>query len=197
MCAMPVTVEVLPPASAGDAELVGLIVSLVNSVYETSEAGLWVAGARRTSHQDLADLIRRGEIAAAVSDGTVVGSVRLHQLDATTAEFGMLMADPERRGVGIGRELVAFAERWARGRGLTAMQLELLVPRSFTHPAKEFLREWYERAGYRVVHVGTLDDSYPELAARLATPCELVTYRKELAVRVSPGRSLGHGVCDD
>ena len=181
MLPMPLTIELVPAASADDAALVERIASLVNTVYETSEAGLWIDGARRTDEQELAGLIRRGQIAAATSDGVIVGSVQVQQLDDMTGLFGMLVADPERRGVGIGRELVAFAERWARDRGLTTMQLELLVPRTWSHPSKEFLRQWYERAGYRVVHTGQLDDDYPALAPQLATPCDLLIYRKNLS----------------
>jgi GNAT superfamily N-acetyltransferase len=181
MLPMPFTIEVVPVASVGDAALVGRIAGLVNTVYEASEAGLWVDGARRTTERELADLIRRGRIAAATSDGVIVGAVHVQQHDAATGLFGMLVADPERRGEGIGRELVAFAERWAQDRGLTSMQLELLVPRTWSHPSKEFLREWYERAGYRVVRTGRLDDDYPELAPQLATPCDLLIYRKALS----------------
>jgi GNAT superfamily N-acetyltransferase len=181
MLPMPLTIEVVPAAAADDAALVERIVGLVNTVYETSEAGLWLDGARRTTARELADLIRSGQIATATSDGVIVGSVQLQQLDAATGLFGMLVADPERRGVGIGRELVAFAERWARDQGLTAMQLELLVPRTWSHPSKEFLRQWYERAGYRIARTGRLDDDYPALAPQLATPCDLLIYRKELS----------------
>lgn len=181
MVPMPFSIAVLPAAAADDAALLERIARLVNTVYETSEAGLWMNGTRRTNELELADLIRHGQIAAATADGTIVGSVQLQQLDTVTGLFGMLVADPERRGEGIGRELVAFAERWARERGMTAMQLELCVPRTWSHPSKEFLREWYERAGYLVVRTATLDEDYPVLAPQLATPCDLLIYRKDLS----------------
>lgn len=41
----------------------------------------------------------------------------------------MLAVDPDRRGIGIGRDLVRFAERSCADAGLRTMQLELLVPR--------------------------------------------------------------------
>ena len=71
-----------------------------------------------------------------------------------------------RRGLGIGRDLVAFAERASRDAGCRGMQLELLVPREWAHPAKQFLAEWYARLGYRVTHRADLAEDY---------------YRKELA----------------
>jgi GNAT superfamily N-acetyltransferase len=106
--------------------------------------------------------------------------VRLRRLDESTGEFGMLAADPARRGVGIGRELVRFAERTSRDTGCREMQLELLVPREWTHPSKVFLAEWYGRLGYRVTHHVDLAGDYPHLAPLLATPCDLFVYRKEL-----------------
>jgi GNAT superfamily N-acetyltransferase len=180
MVPMSLTIEVLPEASADDVALVERIAGLVNTVYETSEAGLWIEGARRTNERELAELIRRGQIVAASSGGVVVGAVQVKQLDDTTGLFGMLVADPDRRGEGIGRELVAFTERWTRERGLTSMQLELLVPRGWSHPSKEFLQGWYERIGYRVVRTTTLGEPYPELAPQLATECDLLIYRKDL-----------------
>ena len=60
------------------------------------------------------------------------------------------------------------------------MQLELLVPRQWRHPTKEFLKAWYSRIGYRPVRTGKFEESYPELAPQLATPCDFVIYHKPL-----------------
>lgn len=98
------------------------------------------------------------------------------------------MSAPERRGLGIGKELVAFAEQDCRRRGATVMQLELLAPRTWSHPTKTFLDEWYTRLGYRKVRVGTLEESYPDLAPLLATPCDLAVYHKG----ARPSRPLFH-----
>lgn len=176
-----------PAASAKDADRVDEVVELVNAVYEHAEAGLWVDGARRTSGQEISDLIDRGQIVTARTGDRVVGAVRVHALDGDTAEFGMLAADPAQRGLGIGRALVAFAERWAVDRGLSVMQLELLVPTTWDHPSKQFLHDWYSRLGYRVVRTGKLEDSYPDLAPLLATPCDLLVYRKGLSGSVASG----------
>ena len=98
----------------------------------------------------------------------------------------MLVSAPEQRGSGIGRELVAYAERYARDRGRRAMQLELLVPRHGRHPSKDFLASWYARIGYRVLATRQVADAYPQLAPLLAVPCELLVYEKAL----SPERGL-------
>jgi GNAT superfamily N-acetyltransferase len=178
---MPFAIEFLPASSAADAGVVSVITGLVNSVYRSSEDGLWIDGALRTSESEVAALIRKGEIATATSGGVIVGSMRVQRLDAGTGEFGMLAADPERRGLGIGRELVAFAEDWARQSGLASMQLEVLRPRDWIHPSKAFLTQWYERIGYQHTRTGALDEAHPALAPLLATPCDFVVYRKELS----------------
>jgi GNAT superfamily N-acetyltransferase len=174
-------IEFLPASSAADATVVATITALVNSVYSGSEEGLWMKGALRTTEAEIAELILRGELAAATSGGAIVGAVRVQRLDAMTGEFGMLAADAERRGLGIGRELVAFAEEWARRQGLASMQLEVLTPRTWSHPAKVFLMQWYERIGYRQIRTGGLDEAYPALAPLLATPCDFAVYRKDLS----------------
>ncbi|GAA4370859.1 GNAT family N-acetyltransferase [Agromyces bauzanensis] len=173
-------VGVEPAESADDHERASAIAELINVVYDQAEAGLWTAGARRTDPEEVAGLIRHAELVTARADGRVVGAVRVQRLDDGLAEFGMLAADPERRGLGIGRALVAFAERWAVEHGHSDMQLELLVPTTWTHPSKEFLREWYTRIGYCEVRTGELGELYPELAPLLATTCDLVVYRKGL-----------------
>ena len=60
------------------------------------------------------------------------------------------------------------------------MQLELLVPREWRHPGKELLRAWYSRLGYRRIRTGSSEDSYPNLAPLLATPCDIDVYEKPL-----------------
>ena len=178
--AAPIDVELLARTAHADATLMERISDLTNAVYAAAEAGLWTDDATRTSVGEVVQLTRAGEVAVARMGGQVVGCVRIRRLDERTGEFGMLCADPAHRGLGIGRELIRFAERNARAEGMSTMQLELLVPRDWTHPTKQFLAEWYSRLGYRVARIGTIDELYPELAPLLATPCDLVIYRKEL-----------------
>jgi GNAT superfamily N-acetyltransferase len=149
------------------------LTELINDVYAVAESGMWVDGAQRTTVEAMRALIAAGEIV--VTDG---GVVRVRRLSADRGEFGMLAADPARRGEGIGRALVAFAEQHCAPLG--TMQLELLVPRDFKHPSKVFLDEWYRRLGYRVVRRTRLAEFNPELEPLLATPCELLIYEKAL-----------------
>jgi ribosomal protein S18 acetylase RimI-like enzyme len=177
---MSIEVQLLSGTKCADATLMERISELTNEVYAVAEAGLWIDGATRTSAAEIVQLTRAGQIAVARMGGQVVGCVRLQRLDERTGEFGMLCADPAHRGIGIGRELVRFVERKSYADGVSAMQLELLVPRDGTHPTKQFLAEWYSRIGYRIARTGTIDELYSELAPLLATPCDFVIYRKDL-----------------
>jgi GNAT superfamily N-acetyltransferase len=177
------SIEMLQSAAAADEDVVAHLTDLVNRVYAEAEDGLWVDGAARTSEAEMAGLIAAGEIAVARQPGRaerIVGSVRIQQIDDQLGEFGMLVADPAHRSQGIGRDLVGFAEDWCRRQDRTVMQLELLVPREWTHPVKAFLDAWYTRIGYRPVRTGTIDEAYPHLAPLLATPCDFVIYHKPL-----------------
>jgi GNAT superfamily N-acetyltransferase len=173
-------IETLPAAAADDTGTVATLTDLVNVVYAVAEDGLWIDGTSRTTVEELAGLIRAEEIVVARSDGRTLGCVRVQRLDSDVYEFGMLAADPAHRGVGVGRELVRFAEQAGRDAGCSAMQLELLVPQDWTHPSKQFLAGWYGRIGYQVVRTGAIEESYPHLAPLLATPCDFVIYNKDL-----------------
>jgi GNAT superfamily N-acetyltransferase len=174
-------IELLEPGAADDAALVDVLARMVNAVYAVAERGLWRDGAARTSPDEMAGLVRAGEIVVARAGGRPVGVVRVHDVGADASEFGLLAAPPEVRGTGVGRALLDFVEGRTRDRGRSAMQLELLVPRTWSHPGKEFLRGWYGRRGYRLVRTGTLDADYPHLVPLLATPCDLEIHRKVLA----------------
>ena len=176
----PIQTRLLTVAESDDAQLMTRIAELTNEVYAVAEEGLWTAGANRTTTDEIVELTRAGQMAVVCRSGRVVGSVRVQRLDDETGEFGMLAADPAHRGIGVGSELVRFAERKCRAEGARAMQLELLVPRGWTHPSKEFLAAWYTRLGYRVARTDAVDEAHPALAPLLATPCDLVIYRKPL-----------------
>jgi GNAT superfamily N-acetyltransferase len=174
---MAISVRLLGPDDGG---LAGRLADLVNVVYEAAEAGLWRDGTQRTDSDEIGALIAAGEIAVATIDGDVVGSVRVHDVADDVGEFGILAGDPDRRGVGIGTALVAFAESRSRDRGMRAIQAELLVPRELRHPSKDFLDAWYRRLGYRVIETRTVDEAHPALEPLLATPCDFVVYEKPL-----------------
>jgi GNAT superfamily N-acetyltransferase len=95
----------VPAVDANDGRLVAQLVDLINRVYAEAEKGIWRDGAARTDARGVAAIIRARQLAVARLDG---GAVRIQRLDGDVGEFGMLVASPEYRGIGIGRELVAF-----------------------------------------------------------------------------------------
>jgi GNAT superfamily N-acetyltransferase len=156
------------------------LADLVNEVYRVGESGLWLDGVDRTSAGELAENIAEGKIAGAVLDGALVGCVRLRAIDEQTAEFGMLSARPELQGIGVGRALVAFVESRAIDGGFVRMQLELVKPRGWKHPAKEILHSWYERLGYVVVSTNDFATVEPSVEPFLVTPCDFLVLWKTL-----------------
>jgi GNAT superfamily N-acetyltransferase len=172
-------VELLDPAAAADPDLVGALTALVNRAYAVGEAGLWREGSERVLPGQMGEMIGAGEIAVARLQHRIVGStqVSLHE-DGRVGELGLLTADFEHRGVGVGRALVDFAEHLNRGRGVEVLQLQLLVPTAWEHPVKRFLLDWYSRRGYVVVARRPMAEVYPATAGSLATPCLLLTMQK-------------------
>jgi GNAT superfamily N-acetyltransferase len=170
----------LAPEAAGDPRIAEAITALINEVYLTSGKGLWRDNVQRTSVAEITGLIVSGQIIVARLGGRIVGSVRVQILDDETGEFGLLAAAPAHQGLGIGSALVRFAEQRSRDAGRATMQLELLVPREWAHPAKTRLAEWYRRLGYRVVRKDTMSEAFPELVPLLATDCESQVFHKDL-----------------
>jgi GNAT superfamily N-acetyltransferase len=173
-------IKLLDPGQACDEALVEELVSLVNRAYALGEAGLWLEDAKRTGPSEVAEAIRSGGMLAATAEGRIVGCAHVRPLEAGTADLGLASVTPERWGSGVGRELVRSAEELLRSRGVTTMQLELLVPKEWAHPEKERLRAWYTRLGYRVVRTAPFEQVAAHLASQLATPCEFLVFRKPL-----------------
>jgi ribosomal protein S18 acetylase RimI-like enzyme len=129
------------------------IAALVNAAYRgqastpgwTSEVEL--LGGQRTD----AGMLR--EELAATSDATIlvmrdeeaneiVASVWLEPSAAETYYLGLLAIRPTRQAGGLGRALLAEAERFAASAGAHTMQMTVIEQR-------ESLIAWYERRGYR------------------------------------------------
>jgi GNAT superfamily N-acetyltransferase len=161
-------------------ENVRRLCDLINAVYDDAESGMWRRAGVRTNPAEVENLLRARALILAEIDGVVVGSVNIKLMDNGIGEFGMLVADPSHRGKRIGSALVDGAERWAREHACHTMQLELLTPRHWTHPAKEFLRLWYSRIGYTPQKTEPFESMYPQLVPELATECDFTLWYKRL-----------------
>jgi GNAT superfamily N-acetyltransferase len=122
------------------------LVRLINLAYVV-EAEIFRSD--RTSDADVRDRIARPNAVilafddAAGTAGTLAGSVYV-ELRGDRGYFGMLAVDPSQQGRGLGRALVRAAEEYARGRGCTRMDLDVVDLRSG-------LTSFYGSLGYTAV----------------------------------------------
>jgi len=163
-------------------EVVRSLSNLINAVYDDAESGMWKRKETRTNFEQVRNLLEENALILAELDGEIVGSVNVNLMDKSIGEFGMLVADFNHRGKGIGSALVKAAEDWARRKKCKTMQLELLTPRHWKHPSKEFLKRWYRRIGYEPQLVEPFEKLHPEKVAELATDCDFTIWHKRLTL---------------
>jgi ribosomal protein S18 acetylase RimI-like enzyme len=132
------------------------LLSLVQSSYrgDASRAG-WTTEAdlldgQRTDEQELDDLLTRprsvvlvAERPAGAGPAELVACCHVERHEDGAAHLGLFAVRPDRQGDGIGRAVVAEAERWARDE-LGAREMQMFVIRQ-----RDDLIAWYERLGYR------------------------------------------------
>jgi len=174
ICRFPITYDL-------NEEVVRSLSNLINAVYDDAESGMWKHKATRTNTGQVRKLLKEKALILAELDGKIVGSVNVNLMGGSIGEFGMLVADFNHRGKGIGSALVQAAEDWARQKKCKTMQLELLTPRHWKHPSKEFLKQWYRRIGYEPQLVEPFEKLHPEKVADLATECDFTVWHKQLA----------------
>ncbi|KAH6606230.1 acetyltransferase gnat family domain-containing [Trichoderma cornu-damae] len=188
-------IEFPPTAAANDQSVVSAITSLVNVVYVEAEAGIWNSGFLRTSDAEVADFIRKGQLALAYlasppspspspspssegqgapQKGQLVGCVYVKQASNSLCTLGMLALDKAYQGLGLGREIFQFVERHCLSLGCTTLGLDILAPSSHAHPLKTRMLAWYQRLGFVQVRLGDFAEEYPDLAPLLSGP---VVYR--------------------
>ncbi|CAL9360745.1 hypothetical protein SUDANB21_00661 [Streptomyces sp. enrichment culture] len=134
---------------ATDAD-VDALVELIESAYrgESSRAG-WTTEAdilhgQRTDPEGVLEVVKAPDsrLLTVEREGRIVACCQLeHRGDH--AYFGMFAVSPALQGAGLGRTVIAEAERQAReGWGVTEMHMTVISVR-------EDLIAWYERRGYR------------------------------------------------
>ncbi len=126
------------------------IVALVESAYR-GESGLrgWTTEShlldgQRTDAADVGALIARADsrVLLAERDGRLKASCHVER-QGTAGYFGMFAVDPAEQGRGLGKQVLAEAERIARDEWhCRAMRMSVIVQR-------EELIAWYGRRGYR------------------------------------------------
>ena len=169
-----------PTTTDFDAGTIERLSDLINEAYDDAESGMWKGRVKRTTPDEVERLLRARALILAEIDGVIVGCVYVNLMSDGVGAFGMLAADLDSRGVGIGSALVDRAEHWARDMGCHTMQLELLTPRNWAHSSKEFLKKWYSRMCYVPQTTEPLERRHPELAPELATECDFTVWHKSL-----------------
>ncbi|WP_338675050.1 GNAT family N-acetyltransferase [Streptomyces sp. SCSIO 30461] len=130
---------------------VAALVALVDRAYrgDSSRSG-WtneadILDGNRTDHDDMLAVIGKADSTMLVvedGDGVPVACFQLeHRGDA--AYFGMFAVRPDLQGAGLGRRIIAEAERRAR-ETWSAREMHMTVL-----SVREDLIAWYERRGYR------------------------------------------------
>ncbi|MDQ0989262.1 GNAT family N-acetyltransferase [Streptomyces sp. V3I7] len=134
---------------ATDAD-VDVLVALVESAYrgDSSRAG-WTTEAdilegQRTDPEGVLEVVRApgSRLLTVERDGRVVACCQLEHR-GEHAYFGMFAVSPEQQGGGLGKAVLAEAERQVREHwGVTEMHMTVISVR-------DDLIAWYERRGYR------------------------------------------------
>ena len=157
------------------------LLELINAVYDETENDLWKpTTSGRTYYGELEGFVKAKQMFIAFEEDEIVGAVKFAPVDDQTLEFGMLAADVKMRGKGLGRDLVETVENHARETGYTKMQLELLTPRHWKNPAKEFLKKWYSRIGYIPEKSMPFEEISPHRMDEFATDCDFTVWIKTL-----------------
>ena len=133
----------------------------------------------RTSNRHVAELVAEpgSRFALAEAASTLVGSALVQAPDTPggAAYLGMFAVDPGHQGGGVGRAVVAAAERTVRELwAAPAVRLTVISLRAE-------LIEWYERRGF--VRTGRhLPFPFHEASGALRTDFDLVEMQKDLAI---------------
>ncbi len=143
------TAAALTFRDATDAD-VDALVALIESAYrgDSSRAG-WTTEAdilegQRTDPEGVLEVIKSPDsrLLTVERDGTIVACCQLEHR-GRHAYFGMFAVSPTLQGGGLGKTVIAEAERTAREEwGVTEMHMTVISVR-------EDLIAWYERRGYR------------------------------------------------
>ena len=154
--------------------------NIIRIAYAETEKEVWGEGYVRVSRENLKQHIEDGEVLIAMIDYEIVGGLRVYEKQSGCWTFGLLGADFEHKGKGIGRALIAEAEHRAVAAGATEMSIEILRAIDIDTDFKVNLANWYQRLGYE--YTGQIDVMsvypVPEKWAKLVNPSIFDCYVK-------------------
>lgn len=150
------------------------IARVVNAAYRRAEA-FFIDG-DRTTEEEIVAFLGRGAFLLAERGGALLGSVYVEDR-GDHGYIGLLSVDPTLQGAGLGRTLMAAAERMLADAGRPRVELVVVSLRLELPP-------WYRKQGYR--EVGTRP--FPPHAPNFK-PCHYVVMSKRLSARNSDSAS--------
>ena len=167
--------------SAAQKEDIPALVQLLNRAYRgeeskkgwTTEADM-VAGDLRTDEENMKELMELPDVIFLkyINDNNEIeGCVFLHKRHGKLY-LGMLSVSPAIQAKGIGKQLMAAAELYAKEQGCPAVFMRVISIR-------DELIAWYERQGYfRTGEIQPFDDSKFGTAKQ---PIEFIVLQKDLS----------------
>jgi GNAT superfamily N-acetyltransferase len=176
-----ITIKQAEKAKLSDKEIDTLF-EIITIAYAETEKEVWGDNYMRISKTEYVKHIDDGEILVAYMDGVVVGGVRHYRKNDDTYSFGLLGADFNKSGNGIGRALILEIEKLAHKAKMRQIEIEILRAIDYNVQSKNIISEWYQRMGYNLV--GTKEvleiDNNPSKWAQLHNPSVFDSYLKKL-----------------
>ncbi|MCB9224140.1 MAG: GNAT family N-acetyltransferase [Crocinitomicaceae bacterium] len=156
--------------------------NIIRIAYAETEKEVWGEGYVRMSREELQHHIDNDEILIALLYGKIVGGIRYYKIDDETYGFGLLGADFDHKGKGIGRALIGEVENKVKATGGKKVSIEILRASAINTDFKTHLAEWYQRLGYKYTGVLDVNAVYdnPAKWAKLVNPSHFDCYLKEL-----------------
>jgi GNAT superfamily N-acetyltransferase len=121
----------------------------------------------RTTVEEISGRFRTGAFLLAAEDGPPVGSVYVELRQGGIGYIGLLAVDPDRKGRGIGKQLMHAAEEWCRAAGCAAVEISVVNLRTELFP-------FYAALGYEKLREQPFTDTLTKL------PCHFVVMAKRL-----------------
>jgi GNAT superfamily N-acetyltransferase len=149
-------------AQRGDAEAIARLINAAFIVERVAFDG------DRTDTQGVREFMEKGKFLLAEDTTGLAGCVYV-EIRGDRSYLGLLSVAPARQGTGLGRQLVAAAEEYARKAACRAMELRIISPRA------ESLLPFYQHLGY--AQTGTA--AFPaEVTTKM--PCHYILMTKPL-----------------
>ena len=153
---------------------------IVRIAYAETEEVMFGKNYIRISFDDFKEFVERGDMFYALLNDEVVGGIRHYHVDSNTYSFGLLAADFNHSGKGIGNALIQRVEEEANKKGVDYIQIEILRPLNEEVSIKNRISAWYQRLGYQSTVTLPLEEVNKQKAQETIVPCAFDYYKKQV-----------------